>query len=82
MGGAVKRMADRIVRNGKDLPTASDVYQALLPETSIQLYYVNDESIETINAILPRKPQTIKGTMKIHQLICTHTKEIKFRDVS
>ncbi|KAK5618803.1 hypothetical protein CRENBAI_011150 [Crenichthys baileyi] len=45
------------------------MHDALLPLTKVKLFYVEEEQISTVNARLPEKLHTIKGTLSIHQVI-------------
>lgn len=70
IGAAVKRRADDLIAQGKDIPNAQVLFSELQQQTSpIQLFYVEPEDIESMDTHLPAELQTIRGTMKIHQVI-------------
>ena len=83
IGGALKRTADRQVKLGKDIPNAKVLYDVLQETTSIQLFYIRTEEIAKITSEMSAlKLATVKGTMRLHQVISTRKGEVKYRDVS
>jgi hypothetical protein len=84
IGGAIKRTADRLVSHGKDIPDAKTLYDELLAnETKIKLFFVESKSVERYtDALSALSIQTVKGTMKFHQVLSLSPNKIKCRDVS
>ncbi|KAG1685230.1 Transmembrane emp24 domain-containing protein 10 [Nymphon striatum] len=85
VGGVLKRTADRLARFGTDIPDAHTLYQKLSDtNTSVELFYVESDKVEEQSrkllplGTLPR----IKGTMKLHQIVCLTPGNSIFRDVS
>ena len=71
VGGVLKRTADDIVKYGKDIPNAETLFKTLKKETNVKLFYINDEDISHFDRMTPNRLPTVKGSMKIHQLIST-----------
>ena len=70
IGAAVKRTADSMVAKGKDLPNGKVLYEELSNQQSnVKLLYVTQDEIEKMDVLLPDRLETIRGTMKIHQVI-------------
>lgn len=70
IGAAVKRRADDIIARGKDLPNARVLFEELQQQKSAtELFYVEPEDIESMDIHVPSELQTIRGTMKIHQVM-------------
>lgn len=81
VGGALKRSADRMVRQGKDLEDSLAVMKALEQTgTNIHLHCVDNQSIENNNTAMPptSKLVTVRGTMRLHQIVCTKTEFISY----
>lgn len=75
VGAAVKRLADRCVLAGMDLPDASALYTTLKPLTTIQLFLV-DQFISLSDSLnIPPLP----GTMQVHQLLAEPSGQIQYR---
>jgi len=70
VGGVLKRTADRLVKQGADLPSAFAVFEHLVEVTNVELYFVNENVVsDAVNALnqvgdLP----IIPGTMNFHQI--------------
>lgn len=86
VGGVLKRTADRLVKQGTDLPDAVSVYEHLVEATNVELYFVSEDVVnDAVNSlnqmgVLP----TVHGTMTLHQI---HVNSINrgtlfYRDVS
>ena len=72
IGATVKRLADRLVLRGNDIPDAATMVAMLQPHTSIALYLVSKEEIlERTQYLAKHALVAVPGTMSIHQLICT-----------
>lgn len=73
VGAAVKRMADALVAKGVDIPNGAKLYEKLSEaKSSVTLFNVTDEEISEVERSLIDDLQTVKGTMKIHQVIMLH----------
>lgn len=85
VGALLKRTADRFVAQGRDLPDAAAVFEALVDprlNLSVKLFLVKSQEISDMELLLPANLKTLSGTMSVHQ-ICTRTKgEITFRPLS
>ena len=69
IGAAVKRRADDIIARGKDIPDAQVLFEELKKQKSAtELFYIEPETIEEMDVHVPSELQTIRGTMKIHQV--------------
>lgn len=79
VGGALKRTADKLVKQGLDIPDANAFYRAILQTTTIKLFLVEPEEVE--KGTLPNLP-ALPGTMRLHQLITTQPGSLTYRDVS
>ena len=84
VGGSLKRAADLLVRHGRDITDAMSFYQELRNSGSqIQLYYVSEEEVERKAQMMSGVPLvTIKGTMRMHQVINITPGILKYRDIS
>ena len=71
VGAAVKRTADDLISHGKDVLTARNLHDQLLPSTTIKLFLVTEEEITGIEKSLPSTIQPVAGLMKVHQIKCT-----------
>jgi len=72
IGAALKRSADKLIREGTDIPSAEAMFDKLsLSETSVKLFFVDSTSIDKAMdncAELAQLP-TVPGTMTLHQII-------------
>lgn len=83
IGGAIKREADLYVNRGGELQTPKALYEMLTKRnSSITLYWVTSESIETCDELIPGNLEAVKGTMKIHQVVSSQPAKITHREVS
>jgi len=85
VGGTLKRSADRIVKHGEDIPNAETMFHELKKSgTSVELFLVGEEEVEKKGQEMLDGPQLVpvKGTMKIHQVICLSPGIIKYRDIT
>lgn len=84
IGGAIKREADRFVQRGGELQTPQQLYEMLNTRlgSSITHYWVNRESIEKCDELIPDNLEAVKGTFKIHQVWSTQPSQITHRTVS
>ncbi|KAH3810303.1 hypothetical protein DPMN_138693 [Dreissena polymorpha] len=65
VGAVVKREADRLVSHGTDITAAQQLCTLLNDNLNVQMFYISDKefSLSTSHNL-----QTVKGTMKIHQV--------------
>jgi len=83
VGGTIKRLADRMVANGKDIPTAESLFQALSScNSAIKLFYVDETEIASVRLMCPSNLKTVKGTLQIHQLWTEERNNIWHRKLS
>lgn len=84
VGGSLKRSADLLVHHGRDIRDAMSFYKELKNSGSqIQVYYVSEEEIERKALGMSEVPLvTIKGTMRMHQVLSTTPGILKHRDIS
>lgn len=69
VGAAVKRMADALMAKGVDIQNGAKLYEQLSEvKSSVTPFNVEDEEISEVNRSLIDDLQTVKGTMKIHQV--------------
>ncbi|KAI4815738.1 hypothetical protein KUCAC02_005869 [Chaenocephalus aceratus] len=83
--GTLKRSADRIVKHGEDIPNAETMFHQLKKSgTSVELFLVGEEEVEKKGQEMLDGLQLVpvKGTMKIHQVICLSPGIIKYRDIT
>ena len=77
VGGTIKRLADRLVLRGNDIPSATAMYDILKINTSIALYLISEEDIDTITQDLSQYTlSAVPDTMMIHQVICRNGNNI------
>ncbi|KAJ4933475.1 hypothetical protein JOQ06_030303 [Pogonophryne albipinna] len=62
--------------------TAKALYDTLFPLTKVKLFYVEEDEINRVSTLLPKELTTIKGTLSIHQVICTTPGTIHYRVLS
>lgn len=66
----VKRTADRLVKQGHDIPNAKTFYEKLLEsDLRVTLYYIEKESFSNVSDIIPNNISGVKNTMKFHQIV-------------
>ena len=78
VGGTLKRTADRIVAEGKDISTFETFIEVLRKECTI-----DEENICKADEMLAKKLEPFLGTLKVHQVVYTseHT-ALDFRSLS
>lgn len=70
IGGTLKRMADRLVSQGNDTPTALSIYQALdARELKYQLFYIPEHNVDNAVKEMPSGLLSVPSTMRIHQVL-------------
>lgn len=77
VGGALKNLADRIVAYGTNIPDANTLYKQLEAHSSVRLYMVTEDEINSGHELIPPLLKTVPGTMRIHQVgQCDVLKEV------
>ncbi|KAK1889254.1 Protein MLP1 [Dissostichus eleginoides] len=71
VGGALKNLADRLVAYGTDIPDAEALLHNLSKQSSVKLFKVTEEKVETYRELVPPSLKTVQGTLKVHQLVST-----------
>ena len=83
VGAALKRSADNLISHGRDITSAYVLFKALSDtDTSIKLYFIEDEAVEQALQRMPSTIPPVPGTMRIHQVITLARGERTLRDVS
>ena len=87
VGAVLKRTADRLVKQGLDLPSAYEVYCQLNCVTNVRLHFVKADcvtsSLEAFNTSYSDL-RAVPGTMTLHQLVVKSSKpgNLLYRDIS
>lgn len=75
IGGVVKRTADSIVAAGTDIPNAEVFYDLVGQRVKkVRLLLIAHDDIEQLTESIPANIPTVKGTMKLHQVVINKTK--------
>ncbi|KAJ4947672.1 hypothetical protein JOQ06_009705, partial [Pogonophryne albipinna] len=82
VGRALKNLADRLVAYGTDIPDDEALLHNLSKQSSVKLFKVTEEKVETYRELVPPSLKTVQGTLKVHQLVSTDPGKIKVREVS
>ena len=83
VGAALQRSADNLISRGRDISNAYELFKALSEtDTSIKLYFIEDEAVEQALQRMPSTIPPVQGTMRIHQVITLARGEITLRDCS
>ncbi|KAL7861848.1 hypothetical protein SRHO_G00132890 [Serrasalmus rhombeus] len=85
IGDSLKRTADSLVHHGTDIPDAESLFLQLKQKTSsVELFFVSPEDVGKMAQRIVNGPPlvTIKGTMRMHQVISVVQESIKYRDIS
>ncbi|XP_063767605.1 uncharacterized protein LOC134883246 [Eleginops maclovinus] len=83
VGGVLKRLADDLVSKGSDIPDARSLFSALArTETSIKLFFVEEEDIEKAIQAMPPNIPPVPSTMRLHQVVTQDSGTLICRDVS
>ncbi|XP_070408481.1 uncharacterized protein [Nothobranchius furzeri] len=83
VGGALKRRADSLVSKATDIPHAAKFFDVLQKtETTIKLFFVNEEAVEKAVQEMPNDVPSIPSTMRIHQVVTLAQGELTYRDIS
>lgn len=83
IGGAIKRTADKLVANGQDINSATELYNSLVATGStIKLFLVDCKEVLDVMAHIPKSIPVVVGTMRVHQIITKSKHCMSYRDVS
>ncbi|XP_048001800.1 uncharacterized protein LOC125238480 [Leguminivora glycinivorella] len=82
VGGFLKRTADQVVANGKDIANVDDFMKHLNNASKIKLYLIKEEDISAIQDNLPKVIPRLVGTMKVHQIFTDNEHYLKYRSLS
>ncbi|XP_017312736.1 uncharacterized protein LOC108258548 [Ictalurus punctatus] len=81
VGAALKRTA--LVRQGRDMPNAGTFFQLLKDTGKVKLFYVSEEEVEKKGEGLKEVSLfTIKGTMRMHEVLSDSHGILKHRNIS
>ena len=70
IGGTVKRMCDRYVTFGNSILCGEDIVNLLTNSNCrINIFLVMEDNIKNIETLVPKKLESIKGTVKVHQIV-------------
>ncbi|KAK9977190.1 hypothetical protein ABG768_019011 [Culter alburnus] len=66
-----------------DLPSADVLFEALSEQqTKIKLFYIKEDDIAANDDLIPQQLDTVRGTMKIHQIFTNTPAQFKWRILS
>lgn len=86
IGGVLKRTADRVVAEGKDIANFEAMFKTLKEKTKVLLLNVESDHIKEEEDWLREEMtplSTIKGTLKVHQVCWNRlTNDVMFRKLS
>ncbi|KAK2829641.1 hypothetical protein Q7C36_017631 [Tachysurus vachellii] len=72
-----------LISHGRDIQDAHELSEALLEtNTSIKLFFVNDDTVEQALERMPSNLPAVPATMRIHQVVTLAPGEILSHDVS
>lgn len=72
VGGSLKRMADQIVAEGKDVACYKTLVEQLSSKSNVKIFSVTLKRIEDMDTLLPPDIPGFKGTMQTHQVTWSH----------
>ncbi|KAJ8356910.1 hypothetical protein SKAU_G00197040 [Synaphobranchus kaupii] len=80
--GLLKRTADRLVCQGKDIPNVEHLFKALVDtNTAVKLFYVEEAVVDKAIKEMPQGLPVVPSTMRIHQLITCQPGKLTNRGV-
>jgi len=87
VGAVLKRTADRLVRQGMDLPNAQEVFSKLQGITNVELHFVDSVAVNTaVDAFQSSHTDLhpVPGTMHLHQLYADSSVpgQLQYRELS
>lgn len=84
VGGTLKRTADRIVAEGKDVNTFDSLINVLKKEcTGIKLFPIDEDLINKADNMFEKDLKPFLGTLKVHQVLYDSCyRELDFRSLS
>lgn len=68
IGGYIKRHADRLVAQGKDISNLAEMVEVFNGSSKVKVLGLDKNAILKINTLLPINLPTFKGTMKCHEI--------------
>lgn len=79
LGATLKRTADKLVTNGRNIPDAHELYKTLTEtSTTVKLFYVASEAVEQAMERMPGQIPPVPSTMKTHQVVTFTPGEILY----
>ena len=82
VGAAVKSAADNLVAHGQDILDVTKLYNSLRGTINVQLYTISSDDINNVEKMVNVDHDTVKGTMKIHQLVAHKYGHVSHRELS
>jgi hypothetical protein len=83
IGGSVKRQADNLVLTGLDLPDAKKLYNFLsCGQSAIKFYFIEPDSVTSVDKLCNKSLKAISGTMKLHQLQTDEELSLTYQNLS
>lgn len=83
VGGALKRRADSLVSQGRDITDAAELFEVLQEtNTKIKLFFVSEEAVDKAVLEMPNDVPPIPSIMRIHQVVSLAHGVLIYRDVS
>jgi len=70
IGGSLKRLADRLVAEGHNIPDPQSLYEILKGKTVTELFYITSDDISATEELLAGESvKRIPSTMRLHQVV-------------
>jgi len=83
IGGSLKRIADRLVAQGQDIPDPQSLYNPLKGKTITELFYVTPSDITATEALLAGVlVKRVPSTMRLHQVVLSQPNHVETRHLS
>ena len=83
IGGSLKRLADRLVAEGHDIPDPRSLYESLKGKTVTELFYITSHDIAATEALLTGvSVKRIPSTMRLHQVVFSELDHIETQHLS
>lgn len=83
IGGSLKRMADRLVAQGRDIATPKSLFDSLNGQTKTNLFYITSEDISKVEEVVKQLSlKQVNKTMSIHQIVLRTPQHIETRYLS
>ena len=68
IGGCIKRLADNLVAQGKDIDNINKLLPEIKMNSNIDVYMIETKDIEKFESNLPKIIVAFKGTLKVHEV--------------